>query len=96
MKKILFTLCLTFIMIFTFSVACMAAKSPNGTVLPTHDENTSGNGNGGRTTEPSTGKPNKTPYSPETGSYELGDSIIVTFAALGIAIVSMKKFSECK
>ncbi len=92
MKKIIITLLLTTIMLFAFSMTCLAAGSPVGTVAPTQEEKTIGNGGGDQTT----GEPNTGSTSPATGSFDLSASLLVTIAAAGIAIVSMKKYSECK
>lgn len=89
MKKKLFALLLTVLMIFAFTTMCFAASSPEATVRPTDSHETTGSGSGDNN-----GKKNTSDVSPKTG-YELGGSFVVMITALGVAIVSMKKYSEC-
>ncbi|MCR5736862.1 MAG: hypothetical protein K6G64_04345 [Eubacterium sp.] len=102
MKKNIFALLLTFVMIFACSTICFAASSPVATVLPADDEKADGSGSGTKTKGDSgsgvnggnTGNQNTSSVSPKTG-YELGGSLVVMMTALGVAVVSMKKYSEC-
>ena len=92
MRKKLFTLLFAIIMVFTFSVACFAAGSPQAVVLPIENQETiAGQGEGEQPT--SGGKRNVSDVSPKTG-FELGGAFLVTISSLGVAFVSMKKFSE--
>lgn len=83
MKKKLFTLFATVLLIFALSVTCFAKNSPEATVLPT--EESSGNGNGGGQ--------NKSSTSPKTGA-DLAGAFVVVITAAGIALISKKKYSE--
>ncbi len=92
MKKSIITLLLTVTIVFAFSLTCLAAGSPTGTVAPTQEVHSTGEGGGGNTT----GEPNTTDTSPATGNFSLNGTLVLTITALGIAVVSMKKYSECK
>lgn len=85
MKKRLFTLLATMLLIFAFSVTCFAKSSPTPSVLPTEAE-TSKPGNGG-------GGGNASNTSPKTG-VDLAGAFVAVITAAGVALVSKKKFSE--
>ncbi len=101
MKKKIFAMLLTALMIFAFSTMCYAASSPEATVLPENGQETKGSGSGDKNDVGgdnnqggNKGNANTSAVSPKTG-YELGGSLVVMITALGVAVVSMKKYSEC-
>ena len=76
---------LTFLMMFAFSVNCLAWVSPTQTAVPTK-ENGGGNGGGGKNDD----KSNK---SPKTGM-ELAGAFVAIITASGVALIARKKFAE--
>ena len=85
MKKKICALMLTFLMMFAFSVNCLAWVSPTQTAVPTK-ENGGGNGGGGKNDD----KSNK---SPKTGM-ELAGAFVAIITASGVALIARKKFAE--
>lgn len=77
MKKKIYMLLVTLVLVFAFSVTCFAKVSPTPTVIPP-EETTSEE-------KPST--------SPQTG-VDVSAAFIVIISAVGIALVSKKKYSE--
>ncbi len=78
---------LTFLMMFAFSVNCLAWVSPTQTAVPTKE--TGGNGGGGGNNN--NGDHSKT--SPKTGM-ELAGAFVAIIAASGVALVARRKFTE--
>lgn len=76
---------LTFLMMFAFSVNCLAWVSPTQTAVPTKEHN-GGNGGGGNNGDRS----NK---SPKTGM-ELAGAFVAIITASGVALIARKKFAE--
>ena len=76
---------LTFLMMFAFSVNCLAWVSPTQTAVPTK-ESKRGNGGGGDNGDHS----NK---SPKTG-LELAGAFVAIITASGVALVARRKFTE--
>ena len=110
MKKKIFTLFAILLLIFAFSVPCIAAESPSGTVIkPTkpnknNDNNNNNNGNGGSNNNNSgnKGNDNRNNYggntsqtSPKTG-YDFAGAFIAIITATGVALVSVKKLSDAE
>ena len=79
---------LTFLMMFAFSVNCLAWVSPTQTAVPTK-ENGGGGGNGGN--GDSGADHSKT--SPKTGM-ELAGAFVAIITASGVALIARKKFAE--
>lgn len=93
MKKKILALLATLILTFAFSANCFAAVSPTGDVLPTEEENPSGDGNGGNNgTDPND---NKSQTSPKTGA-NLALGFVAVISAAGVALVSKRKYSEAE
>ena len=86
MKKRLFTLIATLVLVFAFSVSCFAKSSPTSYVLPT--DITTGDGSGEK-------DPNKDPISPQTGA---DWTFVLSFATIAIAggfiVLSKTKLSK--
>ena len=76
---------LTFLMMFAFSVNCLAWVSPTQTAVPTKEPG-GGNGGGGNNGDRS----NK---SPKTGM-ELAGAFVAIITASGVALIARKKFAE--
>lgn len=76
---------LTLLLMFAFSVNCLAWVSPTQTAVPTK-ENGGGNGGGGNN-----GDHSKT--SPKTGMAMAG-AFVAIITASGVALVARKKFAE--
>ncbi len=93
MKKNLLALLATLILTFAFSVSCFAAVSPSANVIPTGEEVTTGDGDGGSTTEGGGGNTSQT--SPKTGA-NIALGFVAVVSAAGVALVSKKKFSEAE
>lgn len=84
MKKKLFVLFATVILVFAFSITCFAKSSPSADVLPTeHETEDTGNGGGGNTSS----------TSPKTG-VNLAGAFVAVVTAAGVMLVSKKKYSE--
>ena len=94
MKKNLLALLATLILTFAFSVSCFAAVSPSANVIPTGDEVTTGDGNGGNSGDDN-GKHNDSQTSPKTGA-NIALGFVAVVSAAGVALVSKKKFSEAE
>ena len=88
MKKKICALFLTLMLLFAFSVNCLAYVSPTQTAVPTKETSQSGSGgkNGGKKYDHS----NK---SPKTGM-ELAGAFVAVITASGIALIARKKFAE--
>ena len=97
MKKKICALMLTFLLMFAFSVNCLAWVSPTQTAVPTKETkkgnggggNNGGNGNGG-------GADNKGDHSnksPKTGMAMAG-AFVAVITASGVALIARRKFTE--
>ena len=86
MKKKLFVLFATVILVFAFSITCFAKSSPSADVLPTEHESED-NGNGGGRNDSST--------SPKTG-VNLAGAFVAVVTAAGVILVSKRKYSEAE
>ena len=95
MKKRLLALLATLILTFAFSVNCFAAVSPTGNVIPTEDQNPTGDGNGGTGDETTTPNNNTSQTSPKTGA-NLALGFVAVISSAGVALVSKKKYSEAE
>ena len=80
---------LTFLMMFAFSVNCLAWVSPTQTAVPTK-ENGNGGGSGGNNGD-ARGDHSKT--SPKTGM-ALAGAFVAVITASGVALIARKKFAE--
>ncbi len=80
---------LTLLLMFAFSVNCLAWVSPTQTAVPTKEKGT-GNGGGGGSAD-NKGDHSKT--SPKTGMAVAG-AFVVIITASGVALVARKKFAE--
>ena len=86
MKKKICALMLTFLMMFAFSVNCLAWVSPTQTAVPTKETGNGGGNGGDRGADHS-----KT--SPKTGM-ALAGAFVAIITASGVALVARKKFAE--
>lgn len=96
MKKKICALLLTFLMMFAFSVNCLAWVSPTQTAVPTKEtkggSGSGGNGgngggsNGGSHTDHSS-------KSPKTGM-EMAGVLVAVITASGVALIARRKFTE--
>lgn len=77
---------LTFLMMFAFSVNCLAWVSPTQTAVPTKETGNGGGNGGDRGADHS-----KT--SPKTGM-ALAGAFVAIITASGVALVARKKFAE--
>ena len=87
MKKKICALMLTFLLMFAFSVNCLAWVSPTQTAVPTK-ETGGGNGGGGNN-----GNGDHSKTSPKTGMAMAG-AFVAIITASGVALVARKKFAE--
>ncbi len=76
---------LTFLMMFAFSVNCLAYVSPTQTAVPTKEP-----GGGGGSGDNDVDHSNK---SPKTGM-EIAGAFIAIVTASGVALVARRKFTE--
>ena len=77
---------LTFLMMFAFSVNCLAWVSPTQTAVPTK-ETKGGNGGGGNNGDDHSNQ------SPKTGM-ELAGAFVAIITASGVALIARRKFTE--
>ncbi len=89
MKKKICALLLTFLMMFAFSVNCLAWVSPTQTAVPTR-ETKGGNGGGGNGADQKADRSNK---SPKTGMV-MGGAFVAIITASGVALIARRKFTE--
>ena len=89
MKKKICALMLTLLLMFAFSVNCLAWVSPTQTAVPTK-ESGGGNGSGGNNGDQKGDHSNK---SPKTGM-ALAGAFVVVITASGVALIARKKFAE--
>ncbi len=89
MKKKICALMLTFLMMFAFSVNCLAWVSPTQTAVPTK-ETGNGGGNGGNNGDRGA---DHSKTSPKTGM-ELAGAFVAIITASGVALIARKKFAE--
>ena len=80
---------LTLLLMFAFSVNCLAWVSPTQTAVPTK-ETGGGNGGGGNNGDRNGDHSNK---SPKTGIPVAG-AFVAIITASGVALVARKKFAE--
>ena len=84
---------LTFLMMFAFSVNCLAWVSPTQTAIPTKETkggNGSGGNNGGNGADRNGDHSNK---SPKTGMV-MGGALVAIVTASGVALIARRKFTE--
>ena len=88
MKKI-FALMLALMVVFVFSLNCMAAQSPTGRVLPTKEPHTQQGGGGGGDDDGKKHHDNSS-TSPKTGMEHAG-ALVAIITASGAVILAGRK-----